>query len=76
MNPTEQKTNSEITNENSWSISKVYGAKPSLSNMIITIDVLEDMRKIYPNDYEIIDMIELLREEICKMFGGSIYQYD
>ena len=41
--------------------------------MVNAIDVFETLKEKYPNDDYIDGAIEILRQEICLMFGGSIY---
>ena len=60
--------------ENKWNLEKyVYSSEISLDDMVSAIRVFEILKKKYPNDELIDGSIEVLRDEICKMFGGSIY---
>ena len=59
---------------NNWNLkSYVYNADLSVSEMINAIQVFETLKAKYPNDETIAGAIEILRDEICMMFGGSIY---
>ena len=60
--------------ENKWNLNQyVYGADLSVDDIINTIRVFEVLKEKYPKDELIDDAIELLRNEICNMFGGTIY---
>ena len=60
--------------EKNWTLEKyVYEAKPAVDDMVNAIDVFETLKEKYPNDEYIDGAIEILRQEICLMFGGSIY---
>ena len=57
-----------------WSLEKnVYSSEISLDDMVRSIRVFELLKNKYPNDELIDGAIEVLRDEICKMFGGTIY---
>lgn len=60
--------------ERKWCLDKdVFGAQLTVDEMVNAINVFEVLKKKYPNDDIIDTAIEILREEICLMFGGSIY---
>ena len=60
--------------EKKWSLDKdVFGSQLTVDEMVNAINVFEVLKKKYPNDDIIDTVIEILREEICLMFGGSIY---
>ena len=60
--------------ERKWSLDNdVFGAQLTVDEMVNAINVFEVLKKKYPNDDIIDTSIEILREEICLMFGGSIY---
>jgi hypothetical protein len=60
--------------ENKWNLKQyVYSADISVEEIINTIRVFEILKEKYPNDELIDDAIEILRNEICNMFGGTIY---
>ena len=60
--------------ENNWNLkTNVYASDLSVDEMTNAIAVFEILKPKYHND-EIIDgAIEVLRNEICMMYGGSIY---
>lgn len=60
--------------KNKWNLKQyVYSADISVDDIINTIRVFEILKEKYPNDDLIDDAIEILRNEICTMFGGTIY---
>jgi hypothetical protein len=60
--------------EKKWNLNQyVYGADLSVDDIINTIRVFEILKEKYPNDELMDDAIDVLRNEICNMFGGTIY---
>ena len=51
----------------------VYDAELTVDEMVNAIYVFTRLQHKYPNDDTIAASIEILRDEICQMFGGSIY---
>lgn len=61
--------------EKKWSITtNVYRSDISVDEYLNCIRIFEVLRSKYPNDELFDEVIEVLREEICKMFGGTIYR--
>ena len=59
---------------NNWNLkSNVYAADLSVDAMTDAIEVFEVLKTKYPNDETVVSAIEILRNEICMMYGGSIY---
>ena len=59
-----------------WNLKRdVYDAELTVDEMVKAICVFDRLHYKYPNDDTITTAIEILRDEICQMFGGSIY-YD
>jgi hypothetical protein len=57
-----------------WSLEKnVYDSNITVSEMVDAIEVFDRLKHKYPNDENIDLAIEILRDEICQMFGGTIY---
>lgn len=57
-----------------WNLRKdVLNAEITVSEMVDAIRVFEVLKNKYPNDDIIAGAIEILRDEICQMFGGTIY---
>lgn len=60
--------------ERKWNLNDfVNKADLSLDDMVNAIYVFETLKNKYTNDEFIDAAIEILRNEICGMFGGSIY---
>lgn len=60
--------------ERNWSLkNNVFNADFSVDEIINSIRLFEILKNKYPNDELIDGSIEVLRNEICNMFGGSIY---
>ena len=57
-----------------WNLEKdVLDARLTVDELVDAIGVFDTLQEKYPNDETIDDAIEILRQEICLMFGGSIY---
>lgn len=57
-----------------WNLKNyVYNADLSVEEMTNAIHVFEVLHTKYPNDEHVDIAIEILRNEICNMYGGSIY---
>ena len=57
-----------------WNLREdVLNAELSVGGMVDAIGVFEVLKNKYPNDDIIASAIEILRDEICQMFGGTIY---
>lgn len=60
-----------------WSLFKdYYESKFTIESIVNAIHVFESLQDKYPNDDVIATSIDILRDEACKMFGGSIYSDD
>lgn len=60
-----------------WNLkSYVYNADLSVEEMTNAIRVFEVLQVKYPNDEFVDNAIDILRNEICMMYGGSIYNDD
>lgn len=60
--------------ETNWDLtSKVLNADFSIEDLVNSIYLFERLKFKYPNDETIQTAIEILREEVCQMFGGTIY---
>jgi hypothetical protein len=60
--------------KNNWNLKNfVYNSEVSVDAITSAIRVFEILKIKYPNDELMDDAIDLLRDEICKMYGGTIY---
>ena len=65
--------NNEI---NEWSFDNVYKNDFTIDSLVRTLEVLDTFKRKYPNDETIRDFEDIVREEICQMFGGSTIDID
>lgn len=64
------------TEEKKWSIEELWKTHFTVDSLVDTLQVIDIFKKKYPND-EIIDGFEeIVRQELCMMFGGSLYKED
>lgn len=61
-----------------WSLFKdYYESEFTIESIVNAIRVFESLQDKYPNDDIIATSIDILRNEACNMFGGSICrEYD
>lgn len=60
-----------------WNLkTNVYNSEFTVNELIDTLNVFDRLQQKYPNDENIAISIEILRDEICKMFGGTIFNDD
>lgn len=65
--------NNEI---NEWSFDNVHKNDFTIDSLVRTLEVLDTFKRKYPNDETIRDFEDIVREEICQMFGGSTIDID
>ena len=59
---------------NKWNLKRdLYDAELTVEELVNAIYVFDRLQHKYPNDDTIATAIEILRDEVCQMFGGSIY---
>ena len=58
--------------EKKWSVRDLYETEFNLDSLVKTLDVLDTFKRKYPNDDTIQDFEEIVRDEICQLFGGTI----
>ena len=60
--------------EKKWSLNNnVYRSEITIDEYLNSIRLFEVLKSKYPNDELFDEIIDVLRDEICKMFGGTIY---
>lgn len=60
--------------EQNWNLEdNVFKSDLNIDDVVTAIGVFEVLKKKYPNDEIVSDAIEILRDEICQIFGGSIF---
>ena len=65
-------TTVEVPQNDKWSIEKMYESEFSIQELVKTLEVVAVFRKKYPNDETVQDFENIVRDEICQMFGGNI----
>ena len=59
---------------NKWNLKRdLYDAELTVEELVNAIYVFDRLQCKYPNDDTVATAIEILRDEVCQMFGGSIY---
>jgi hypothetical protein len=62
---------------NKWNLKRdLYDAELTVEELVNAIYVFDRLQRKYPNDETVATSIEILRDEVCQMFGGSIYNDD
>ena len=57
-----------------WNLKRdLYDAGLTVDELVNAIYVFDRLKQKYPNDDTVATSIEILRDEVCQMFGGSIY---
>ena len=65
-NTTKDKQNSKV-----WTIEELYKSPVTVDKFIDTLEVIDTLKKKYPNDETIMNFEGIVREEICQIFGGT-----
>ena len=55
-----------------WDITYVYQNEFTLDSLLKTLEVIDTFKRKYPNDETIKRFENIVRNEICMMFGGSL----
>ena len=59
-----------------WNIQDVYASEFTLDGLVKTLDVIDIFKRKYPNDETIQNFEDIVREEICQIFGGTTIDID
>ena len=59
-----------------WSINNVYKNEFTIDSLMTTLEVLDIFKRKYPNDETIQNFEDIIREEICQIFGGTTIDID
>ena len=62
----------EDNGKKEWSVENLYKTEFTLNSLVETLQVLDTFKRKYPNDETIRDFEDIVRDEICQLFGGSI----
>lgn len=62
--------------ERKWNIKDVYASEFTLDGLVKTLDVIDIFKRKYPNDETVQNFEDIVRDEICQLFGGSILDFE
>ena len=62
--------------ERKWNIQDVYETEFSLDELVRTLEVIDIFKRKYPNAEIIQDFEDIVRDEICQLFGGTTIDID
>ena len=66
----------ENNESNEWSLDTVYRNEFTVDSLVKTLEVLDTFKRKYPNDETIRDFEDIVREEVCQIFGGTTIDID
>ena len=66
----------ENNEKKEWSVENLYKTEFTLDSLVETLHVIDAFKRKYPNDETIQDFEDIVREEICQMFGGTTIDID
>ena len=52
----------------------IFSANPTIGDMVKALVTLEQLHQKLPNEEAIDITMEAVREDICNIFGGSLYK--
>lgn len=59
-----------------WNIKDIYATEFTLDSLVRTLEVIDIFKRKYPNDDIVQDFEDIVRDEICQLFGGSILDFE
>lgn len=59
-----------------WNIQDVYASEFTLDGLVKTLDVIDIFKRMYPNDETVQNFEDIVRDEICQLFGGTTIDID
>ena len=69
---TEGTNKNDSANENKrWNIDRLGNSAFAIEELINFLVVIDKFKRKYPNDDIPVDMEDMVREEICNIFGGT-----
>lgn len=54
-----------------WSFENIYESNFSVDELIKTLEVIDKFKDKYPNDKNVVFFEDIVRDEICHIFGGN-----
>ena len=58
--------------EKKWTLENLWKTEFTVDSLINTLQVIDIFKRKYPNDETIQDFEDIVRDEICQLFGGTI----
>ncbi len=65
-------TTQDTIEEKKWSVEDIYSSEFTVDSLVKTLEVIDIFKRKYPNDETIQDFEEIVRDEICQLFGGTV----
>ena len=62
--------------ERKWNIQDIYESEFTLDGLVKTLDVIDIFKRKYPNDETVQNFEDIVRDEICQLFGGTTIDID
>ena len=59
-----------------WSINNVYKNEFTIDGLMTTLKMLNIFKMKYPNDETVQNFEDIVRDEICQLFGGTTIDID
>ena len=69
-------TNYGGSTKRKWNIKDVYASEFTLDGLVKTLDVIDIFKRKYPNDETVQNFEDIVRDEICQLFGGTTIDID
>lgn len=63
-------------NKRKWNIKDVYASEFTLDGLVKTLDIIDIFKRKYPNDETVQNFEDIVRDEICQLFGGTTIDID
>lgn len=58
--------------EKKWNLEDFYKSEFTVDALVRTLEVIDIFKRKYPNDETVQDFEDIVRDEICQLFGGTI----
>ena len=59
-----------------WNIKDIYSTEFTLDSLVRTLDVIDIFKRKYPNDETVQNFEDIVRDEICQLFGRTTIDID
>ena len=56
----------------SWSLEDLYNTEFTIDNLVTVLQVIDTFKRQYPDNKTIQEFEEIVRNEVCHLFGGSV----